>query len=106
MTNEKATNSFCNGELEAELRRIGKEDVCIKYDKDREQCFEMVQDVRRKSVYAHPPTGCMWLGFNKSVSIFPPRLFYSPIPKDCTYYAQQFTLLFSKSSHFSQTKFS
>ena len=48
--------AFYVGELESELRRIGKIDYHFHLDGDLEKCMEMVESVRRESLYPHPTT--------------------------------------------------
>ncbi len=50
--------AFYNGELENELRRIGKIDYCFKLDSDRDRCMEMVEEVRKEQVYPHSVSSC------------------------------------------------
>ena len=50
--------AFYVGELESELRRIGKIDYRFHLDSDLEKCMEMVESVRRESLYPHPPHMC------------------------------------------------
>ena len=46
--------AFWTGEVEAELRRLGREDFRFKRDSDIEECMMMIEDVRRQGVYEHP----------------------------------------------------
>ena len=50
----------CTGELEDELRTIGKVDYrfTCKCDSDREVCMEMVEEHPRKTTYPHPVSQC------------------------------------------------
>ena len=50
--------AFYVGELESELRRIGKIDYRFHLDGDLEKCMEMVESVRRESLYPHPTSTC------------------------------------------------
>ena len=50
--------AFYNGELEDELRTIGKVDYRFKYDSDRDVCMEMVEEHRRETPYPHPDSQC------------------------------------------------
>ena len=43
--------AFYNGELENELRRIGRIDYLFKRDSDRERCMEVVEEVCCASLY-------------------------------------------------------
>ncbi len=58
MTAEHAAQAFYNGELELELRRLGKVNYPFKADGDREKCFEMIEMIRRESIYDHPESEC------------------------------------------------
>ena len=58
MTPKNVADAFYTGELEAELRRIGKETVVFKADKDRETHMEMVENCRRETLYPHPESAC------------------------------------------------
>ena len=58
MTPETCANAFYNGELESELRRIGKADYRFKVDSDREECMKMVEIHRRESIYSHTGSEC------------------------------------------------
>lgn len=51
--------AFYNGELESELRRIGKIDFCFKKDGDRDHCMEMIEVERRCNHYPHPSSECV-----------------------------------------------
>ena len=53
------SEAFYSGELEAELRRIGLIDYRFRYDSDRETCMEMIEKMRRKTLYEHPPDDCV-----------------------------------------------
>jgi len=48
--------AFYVGELESELRRIGKIDYRFHLDSDLEKCMEMVESVCRESLYPYPKT--------------------------------------------------
>ena len=60
MTSKNAADAFYTGELESELRRIGKEDVVFKTDKDREAHMEMVESYRRENIIIPTPTRSMF----------------------------------------------
>ena len=45
--------AFYNGEMESELRRIGRIEYRMFKDSDRESCMEMIEEVRRQSIYPH-----------------------------------------------------
>ena len=51
--------AFYNGELESELRRIGKVDFRFKKDSDRDKCMEMIEIERRCNMYPHPSSECV-----------------------------------------------
>ena len=53
LTPRTVGEAFYNGELEDELRTIGKADHRFKYDSDREICMEMVEENRRETPYPH-----------------------------------------------------
>ena len=67
MTPKNTADAFYNGELEAELRRIGKGDVTFKADQDREKHMELVESLRREALYPHPACshGCQARGTYK-----------------------------------------
>ena len=50
--------AFYVGELESELRRIGKIDYRFPLDSDLEKCMEKVESVCRESLYPHPTHMC------------------------------------------------
>lgn len=52
------SEAFYNGELENELRRIERVEYTFKRDSDRETCMQMVEEVRRKTVYPHNVDDC------------------------------------------------
>ena len=59
MSPKNAADAFYNGELEAEVKRIGKEDVVMfKTDNDREKFMELVECHRREQLYPHPMNEC------------------------------------------------
>ena len=58
MTQEACANAFYNGELEAEMRRIGKLDYLFKYDHDREKSMQMIEKHRRENLYPHREDNC------------------------------------------------
>ena len=43
--------SFYNGEVESELRRISRTDYCFKKDSDRDECMKMIEMERRCNNY-------------------------------------------------------
>ena len=45
--------AFYNGEIESELRRIGKTEYKMFKDSDTESCMEMIEEMRRQSIYPH-----------------------------------------------------
>lgn len=53
-----AAKAFWVGEVENELRRIGKLDYHFWYDDDLDKCMRMIEKERHTTVYAHPPTSC------------------------------------------------
>ena len=53
MKAECCANSFYNGELELELRRIKRLDYSFRKDSDREKCMKMVENYRRENLYPH-----------------------------------------------------
>ena len=55
---EAVANAFYNGEIESELRRIGREDYRFMVNSDREKCMDMIEQLRCESVYPHPPSDC------------------------------------------------
>ena len=58
LTPRKVGEAFYNGELENELRRIGRIDYLFKRDSDRERCMEVVEEVRCASLYPHQDVDC------------------------------------------------
>ena len=50
--------AFWVGEVEHELRRLGKEDFRFHGDEDLDKCMEMIEDIRRQSIYPHPAAEC------------------------------------------------
>lgn len=44
--------------MEHELRRLGREDFRFHSDEDLERCLEMLEDIRRQSIYTHPASEC------------------------------------------------
>ena len=58
LTPRTVGEAFYNGELEDELRTIGKVDYRFKCDSDREVCMEMVEEHRRETTYPHPESQC------------------------------------------------
>lgn len=53
LSGHTVAEAFYNGELESELRRIGKLDYRLKRDSDRDSCMEMVEKIRCQSIYVH-----------------------------------------------------
>jgi len=53
MTPEIAAELFYNGELELELKVMNMSDYRFKFNRDREECFEVVESIRTASVYSH-----------------------------------------------------
>ena len=58
MSPKVAAKAFWVGEVEMELRRLTKEDFRFHADKDLEICMNMIEDIRRKSIYPHPESDC------------------------------------------------
>ncbi len=58
MSPEVCANSFYNGELENELRRMNKTSYRFRADCDREECMKMVEMHRRDNVYIHKESDC------------------------------------------------
>ena len=50
--------AFWIGEVENELRRVGKLDYSFKRDEDLEECMKMIEEERRCTVYPHKPSDC------------------------------------------------
>ena len=52
--------AFWNGEMERELRDLGRLDFfgLMKQDEDREKVMSEIDNVRAKSVYNHPTEDC------------------------------------------------
>ena len=50
--------AFWMGEVEGELRRIGKLEFCFKRDEDLDKCMQVIEEERRYSVYPHSPEDC------------------------------------------------
>ena len=46
--------AFWKGEVEAELRRLGREDYRFRRDNDLEACMVMIEEICRQGVYEHP----------------------------------------------------
>lgn len=57
---KQAAAAFWNGELETELRELGKLNFfgLMKTNEDREKVMDEVDKVRAKSVYSHSPADC------------------------------------------------
>ena len=53
MTPRIVAEAFYNGELENELRRIGRIEFRMLKDSDRDGCMEMIEELRRQTVYPH-----------------------------------------------------
>ena len=58
MSPKNASNAFYNGELEAELRRIGDENYAFFSNEDREKCMDTLVQLRRKQIYPHEEDEC------------------------------------------------
>ena len=58
MTPKVVAKAFWIGEVEMELRRLGREDFRFHADKDLEMCMDMIEDIRRQSIYPHPESDC------------------------------------------------
>ena len=58
MSSKAAAKAFWVGEVEMELRRLMKEDSRFHTDKDLERYMNMIEDIRRKSIYPHPESDC------------------------------------------------
>jgi hypothetical protein len=58
MSSKVAAKAFWVGEVEMELRRLRKEDFRFHTDKDLEMCMNMIENIRRKSIYPHPESDC------------------------------------------------
>ena len=50
--------AFWKGEVENELRRIGMVDFKFKMDDEYEKCMEIIDKLRRDTIYFHPPSDC------------------------------------------------
>ena len=57
---KQCSSAFWNGELEAELRELGRLDFygLMKLNADREKVMQEVDKVRAKSVYCHSSDDC------------------------------------------------
>ena len=53
MTPQLVADAFYNGELEAELRRVGMIDYRFKVDADREKCMDVLEEIRSQTLYPH-----------------------------------------------------
>ena len=53
LSGQTVAEAFYNGELEAELRRIGQVEYRFRMDSDREECMTMVEKERRMNIYKH-----------------------------------------------------
>ena len=53
LTPEQVAATFYKGELENEIKRIGKETFLFTKDSDMEKCMEMVEEIRCSSIYEH-----------------------------------------------------
>ena len=49
---------FWRGEVENELRRVGMCDFKFKADADYDRCMSVIDELRRESIYPHPPSDC------------------------------------------------
>ena len=50
--------AFWVGDVEHELRRLGREEFRFHNDEDLEKCLEMIEGIRHQSVYPHPASEC------------------------------------------------
>ena len=50
--------AFWVGDVEHVLRRLGREEFRFHSDEDLEKCLEMMEGIRRQSVYPHPASEC------------------------------------------------
>ena len=50
--------AFYNGEVENELRRIGRIDYKFKKDSSREECMTIIEELRRQKIYPHDADMC------------------------------------------------
>ena len=48
--------AFWRGEVENELRRVGMCDFKFKADIDYDRCMSVIDELRRESIYPHPPS--------------------------------------------------
>ena len=57
---KKVAAAFFNGEMENELRDLGRLDMfgLMKEDSDREKVMSEIDKIRAKSVYDHPSADC------------------------------------------------
>ena len=58
MTPKNTADALYNGELEAELRRFGKDNATFRADQDQEKHMELVGSLRREALYPHPASEC------------------------------------------------
>ncbi len=58
MSPKVAAAAFWRGEVENELRRIGMIEFKFKMDGDYDKCMEAIDELRRVSIYPHPPSDC------------------------------------------------
>ena len=58
LTPKVVASAFWRGEVENELRRIGMMDFKFKMDSDYEKCMTVIDELRRESIYPHPPSDC------------------------------------------------
>ena len=49
---------FWRGEVENELRRAGMFDFKLKADTDCDRCMSVIDELRRETIYPHPPSDC------------------------------------------------
>ena len=58
MTPHLAAESFYNGEIENEMRELGKIEQRFLKIADREECMEMIEEMRLGATYPHPSDSC------------------------------------------------
>ena len=58
MSFKVAAKAFWVSEVEMELRRLKQEDFRFHSDKDLEKCMNMIEDVRRRTIYPHHESDC------------------------------------------------
>ncbi len=50
--------AFWVGEVEHELRRLGREEYRFHSDADLKKCMEAIEDIRCHNIYPHPESEC------------------------------------------------